>query len=116
MNPTNYSLPKAPNATVGCGDTHIIESDAELHVVEHQSVDAGGRREPRERRHKANTARTWLAGDPFQWVGKRIRSLKCGATYTIRNVFKNGRVELEKSWMIYSSSIDAVRSGYEPCL
>ena len=116
MNPTHCSLPKAPTATVGCENTSTIDPAAEPRADAHDGDDAGPRRPQPERREKPNPRRTWLAGDPFQWVGKKIRSLKSGATYTIRNVFRNGRVELEKSWMTYSSNIDAIRSGYEPCI
>jgi len=31
----------------------------------------------------------------------------------IRNVFPNGRVELEKSWMMYLSFVWTVRAEYE---
>lgn len=94
----------------GCGSHAIAAEDRP------QSSDERPRpRHHPERQPKSQSHRNWTS-DPSQLVGKKVRSRKSGATFTIRNVFKNGRVELEKSWMTYSSDIRAIDSGYEPCV
>jgi hypothetical protein len=60
--------------------------------------------------------RTWLEGDPFNWMGRRVRHLRTSAIYKIRQVFKSGRVEMEKAWMTYSSDVNSIRVNFEPCL
>jgi hypothetical protein len=54
-----------------------------------------------------------LESDPAQWRGRRIRSRKAGAVYTVRQVYRSGRVELEKSWMGYASDVKTIRDEYE---
>ncbi len=61
----------------------------------------------------AHSSRNWLDNDPSTWPGRKIRNRKTGAVLTIRNVFRNGRVELERSWMTYSSDIHSIRATYE---
>ncbi len=55
----------------------------------------------------------WLARDPSEWVGRKIRHRLTGKVYVVRTVFVNGRVELEKSWMTYLSYVWTVRAEYE---
>lgn len=59
------------------------------------------------------SGRSWLARDPFEWLGRKIRSKKTGIVFTVRNVFRNGRVELEKSWMTYSYTVEIIRADFE---
>jgi hypothetical protein len=56
---------------------------------------------------------TWLARDPFDWVGRKVRNRKTGTVYTVRTVFPNGRVELERSWMSYLSTVRIIRADFE---
>jgi len=68
-----------------------------------------------KRKEKTDSTRTLRAEDPRQWVGKKVRNKKTGATYVIRQIYKSNRVELEKSWMTYSSDLPAIRTDYEIC-
>lgn len=68
------------------------------------------------KQQKAGSTRALPTDDPSQWVGKKVRSRKTGATYVIRQVYKSNRVELEKSWMKYSSDVPAIRAEYEICV
>ncbi|MCL4790371.1 MAG: hypothetical protein KJ070_26905 [Verrucomicrobia bacterium] len=100
MNPSNN----------GCG-SHAIAADDRLQNS-HQ------RPRPRhhpERQSKSQSHRNWTS-HPSQLVGKKVRSRKSRATFTMRNIFKNGRVQLEKSSMTYSSDIRMIDLGYEPCV
>jgi hypothetical protein len=68
----------------------------------------------RSQRAKAELlGQSWLARDPFEWVGRRIRSKKTGTVFTVRNAFRNGRVELERSWMTYSYTVEVIRADFE---
>lgn len=78
-------------------------------------VERDRQRARRERKQRTDTAQTLPADDPSQWVGKKVRNKKNGATYIIRQVYKSNRVELEKSWMTYSSDVPAIRADYEIC-
>jgi hypothetical protein len=57
--------------------------------------------------------RTWLMGDPQGWVGRRIRSRRNMALYTVNQVYNNGRVSLERNWMSYFTDIETVRKDYD---
>jgi hypothetical protein len=61
----------------------------------------------------AHSSRNWLDNDPTTWPGRKVRNRRTGVVLTIKNVFRNGRVELERSWMIYSSDIHSIRATYE---
>jgi hypothetical protein len=56
---------------------------------------------------------SWLDRDPFEWIGKKVRSRKTAAIFTVRNVYRNGRVDLEKSWMTYSYPVETIRTDFE---
>ena len=62
---------------------------------------------------KTNLNLGWLGREPVEWIGKKIRHRLNGKVFVIRNVFPNGRVELEKSWMMYLSFVWTVRAEYE---
>jgi len=62
---------------------------------------------------RAQPSLGWLARDPSEWVGRKIRNSRTGKVYVVREVFVNGRVELEKSWMMYSSYVWTVRAEFE---
>lgn len=66
-----------------------------------------------ERKEATPRRRTWLDDDPITWLRRKVRSRKNGSIYTVRQVFRNGRVELEKSWMTYSSDIQNIRTSFE---
>lgn len=55
----------------------------------------------------------WLARDPSEWEGRKIRHRQTGKVYTIRTVLNNGQVELEKSWMMYWSNTCTIRAEFE---
>ena len=75
--------------------------------------EANHRLHEKRQRKQPGRVRTWLEGDPFRWVGRKIRRKKDGKTYTVENVFRNERVELERSWMIYWSNVQSIRADYE---
>jgi len=52
-------------------------------------------------------------GDPQGWVGRRIRSRRNMALYTVNQVYNNGRVSLERNWMSYFTDIETVRKDYD---
>lgn len=62
---------------------------------------------------RAQAGMGWLARDPSEWVGRKIRNRLSGKVYVIRTVFVNGRVELEKSWMTYLSHVWTIRADFE---
>src|ERR1043166_2510692 len=62
---------------------------------------------------KTNLSLGWLARDPSEWIGRKIRHRLNGKVFVVRNAFPNGRVELEKSWMMYLSFVWTVRAEYE---
>ena len=62
---------------------------------------------------KTNLNLGWLARDPSEWIGRKIRHRLNGKVFVVRNTFPNGRVELEKSWMMYLSFVWTVRAEYE---
>jgi hypothetical protein len=68
-----------------------------------------------KKRHSSPTAQssTWLMAEPGAWIGRRIRSRKNSAVYTVAQIFKNGRVQLEKNWMTYLSDVETIRKEYE---
>jgi len=57
--------------------------------------------------------RNWLTGDPAKWVGRKVVKRMTGAIYTVRQIFKSGRVQLEKNWMTYLTDVATVRKEYE---
>jgi hypothetical protein len=67
----------------------------------------------RNREHTRQPSRSWLDDDPYNWVGRKIRNRASRTTYTVRRVLKNGRVELEKSWMVYLFDVDTIRRNFE---
>lgn len=71
------------------------------------------RTEPAERTQSAHSSRNWLDHEPSTWPGRTVRHRQTGLVHTIRHVFKNGRVELERNWMTYSSDIHGIRSAFE---
>jgi hypothetical protein len=100
----------------GDGDT-VVAPSSESTRPEHMSGAERDRLRARsERRQHADSNRSLPADDPSQWVGKKVRSKKTGATFVIRQVYKSNRVELEKSWMTYSSDVPAIRADYEVCI
>jgi hypothetical protein len=58
-------------------------------------------------------AHNWLRTEPHEWVGRKVRNRSTAAIYTVRQVYKNDRVQLEKNWMSYMSDVDTIRAGYE---
>ncbi|TAK91621.1 MAG: hypothetical protein EPO07_19705 [Verrucomicrobia bacterium] len=92
---------------------YVIE-DAEVADVWPRADDDAQSKHARSKKAKAEPAsQSWLARDPFEWVGRKIRSKKTGTVFTVRNVFRNGRVELEKSWMTYSYTVEVIREDFE---
>jgi len=77
------------------------------------------RREPVSGAHGANPkaaggAPGWLAGDPFRWGGGRSRQRRSRTVFTVRQVFHSGRVELKKTFMLYLTTVNAIRAEYDP--
>ena len=65
-------------------------------------------------KRKSQTApQSWLDRDPTEWIGKKLRNKKTGAFFFVRVVYRNGRVELEKNWMAYSFTVQAIRADFE---
>ena len=69
-----------------------------------------------KKRQEAEVKQHQLPQDPFLWIGMKVRRKKDAAIFTIRTVFKNQRVELEKSWMTYPSDVPTIRAGFEPAI
>jgi hypothetical protein len=70
---------------------------------------------PKEKRASKDRRdeRSWLMGDPQSWVGRRVRSRRNMALYTVSQVYKNGRVSLERNWMSYFTDVETVRKDYD---
>jgi len=62
---------------------------------------------PTDQRHN------WLTSDPHEWVGRKVRSLRNFAIYTVSEVYKTGVVKLERNWMTYLTDVKTVRNQYE---
>jgi hypothetical protein len=56
----------------------------------------------------------WLMGEPHGWIGRKVRNRGNAAVYMVRQVFKNGRVQLERNWMSYVTDVETIREKYEP--
>jgi hypothetical protein len=54
-----------------------------------------------------------LDSDPIDWRGRKVRKLSNRQTYTIKQVFRSGRVELERDWMTYLTDVETIRDEYE---
>jgi hypothetical protein len=72
-------------------------------------------REEGKKPHKKTQDRqlNWLMSDPQQWVGRKVRSRRNFAVYTITQVYKTGRVKLERNWMTYLMDAQTVRTQYD---
>jgi len=57
----------------------------------------------------------WLQEDTRRWCGRKIRHRKTRNVYTIRQVFKSGRVEVQKSLLLFSIDMEDIRRDYETC-
>jgi len=62
---------------------------------------------------RAQMSLGWLAQNPSEWIGRKIRNRATGKVYVVRTVFASGRVEMEKSWMTYSSYVPIIRAEFE---
>ena len=72
------------------------------------------RRERKERNiNRGDQRRNWLMADPEEWVGRKIRSQRNSVIYTVNQVYKTGRVRLERNWMMYLTDVETVRTQYE---
>lgn len=61
---------------------------------------------------KTGKGHTWLEEDPIKWRGRKIRSRKSGDLFTVRQVFRSGRVELQKTFMLYLTNVEVIRADY----
>jgi hypothetical protein len=59
---------------------------------------------------------TRLDTDPLEWRGRRIRKMSNRQTYTVKQVFRSGRVELERDWMTFITDVDTILDQYESAL
>ena len=136
--PVNPSSPPRPEAQCGSTvppsfptpgpavSTDLDPADARdgsgLDAAEPSGAGAGAgqsRERPQRQRRKTYTSSvdqplTWLMADPIQWIGRRVRSRRSGATYLIRRAFKSGWVELERGGVTQEANVAAVRAEYEP--
>lgn len=115
------SVPAPPRATSGLGDL-TGGQEAPAPGLAGASAPSGDdnppveqtRREGKKQEKKAQDRQhNWLMGDPQQWVGRKVRSRRNFAIYTITQVYKTGRVKLERNWMTYLTDAQTVRTQYE---
>ena len=71
------------------------------------------RKEKEQERQRQEQRRSWLMGDPQGWVGRKVRSRRNFAIYMVSEVFRNGRVKLERNWMTYLTDAESVRTQYD---
>jgi hypothetical protein len=117
MNSKTTTLPGQTGS--GIEDAQVTDAyvDSTTSPEDMSGADRDRHRARLERKQqKSGSTRALPTDDPTQWVGKKVRSKKTGATYVIRQVYKSNRVELEKSWMTYSSDVPAIRAEYEICV
>jgi hypothetical protein len=85
--------------------------------AEDQPPPEAARQEKKKRdtdqREKRDQKRNWLMTDPQGWVGRRVRSRRNNAVYTVSEVSKTGRVKLERNWMAYLTDVQTIRVEYE---
>ena len=72
------------------------------------------RRETKKRDKQSQHRGNWLMNDPQGWVGRKVRSRRNFAIYSISEVYKTGRVKLERNWMTYLTDAETVRTQYDP--
>jgi hypothetical protein len=82
------------------------------------AADVWPREQPLSQKAKAankerRQERTWLMDEPQGWVGRRVRCRRNMGVYTISQVYKNGRVSLERNWMSYFTDVETVRKDYD---
>lgn len=77
---------------------------------------ASGAQDANPNSKPAATARSWLAGDPFRWRGRKIQHRTSRTVFTVRQVYHSGRVELKKTFMLYLTTVNAIREDYEPAI
>ncbi len=100
-------------------DSQIKGNDApagfESGTEHHHNAHARGHslRHSTKHDHSSKTRRDWLRGDPFGWRDRKIRHRKTRVVYTVRQVFKSGRVELQKSFMSYLTNVRTIQKDYE---
>ena len=93
--------------------TPAVESAAK--VPHENAEDQWPRQQPfsdKEKREKRKE-RTWLMDDPQGWVGRRVKCRRNMAVYTVAQIYKNGRVSLERNWMSYFTDVETVRKDYD---
>ncbi len=69
--------------------------------------------EPFKRTKSQRPPDSWLANDPYTWRGRKIRQRTSTSLYLVRQVFVNGRVELERGWTLYSTDVETIRANYD---
>ena len=105
--------PTAPAARMTSSEIEQADYEAARQLGEQRRVQAGRPTNPAAGNAQSkNTARGWLQDDPRQWRGRKIRSRSNQAIYTIRQVFNSGRVELEKTFMLFNSNVETIRKDY----
>jgi hypothetical protein len=90
-------------------------ASASTTASESPDPDASAEQEKREaeQKKKSEIKRNWLMGEPQTWVGRRVRCKRNNAVYTITEIFRTGRVKMERNWMTYLSAVQTVRADYE---
>jgi len=100
-------------AETGVAAESNVGEESEAGRLETRPPDRKQRQAKRRYSSPLDGPRTWLMDDPSRWPGRRVRNRRTGTLYLIRQVFKSGRVELEKSWMTYLTNVATVRAEYE---
>jgi len=111
--------PDSPFLALDPGDQHEkrpIEGGPK--APNQNAVDEWPREQPLSDKEKRSNKdrkqeRTWLIDDPQGWVGRRVKSRRNMAVYTVSQVYKNGRVSLERNWMSYFTDVETVRKDYD---
>ena len=91
-----------------------MDQEAARQLGVKRRMTAHGLTQQEQKAAREAEGRGWLRDDPRNWRGRKIRSRCSQGTFSIRQVFNNGRVEMEKGFMLYNSDVVTIRKDYEP--
>ena len=103
-----------PAARLTAAEIERADYEAARQLGQQRRMQANGMTEQQAKAAKEAAGRGWLAGDPRQWRGRQIRNRNNQSLYSIRQVFNSGRVELQRTFMLYISDVATIRKDYSP--
>jgi hypothetical protein len=103
-----------PISKMTSAEIERMDQEAARQLGDKRRLTANGLTPAQVKAAQAALGRGWLRDDPRHWRGRKIRSRCSQGTYSIRQIFNNGRVEMEKGFMLYNSDVETIRKDFEP--